>query len=58
MILAGQPYDSKYVSEGTIEIHIRVIVIAEGFATIATALQQVPPVEQGWRLMFNFQEQL
>jgi hypothetical protein len=38
---AGQPYDAKYVSEGTIEIPIRVIVIAERFATIATVLEVI-----------------
>jgi hypothetical protein len=53
VILAGQPYDAKCVSERTTEIHDRVIVIAEGFATIATALQRLPPVEQGWRPMLK-----
>jgi hypothetical protein len=33
-----QPDDGKDVSEGAIGIHVRVIVNAEGFVTIATAL--------------------
>jgi hypothetical protein len=33
-----QPYDGKDVSEGAIGIHVRVIVIEDGFVTIATAL--------------------
>ena len=37
----GQPYDAKYVSEGAIEIHIRVIVFTGGFATIATVLEVI-----------------
>jgi hypothetical protein len=36
---AGQPHDLKYVSEGAIEIHIRVIVFTVGFATITTVLE-------------------
>jgi hypothetical protein len=38
---AWQPYDAKYVSEGAIEIHIRVIVFTGGFATIATVLEVI-----------------
>ena len=34
----GQPDGAKYVSDGAIEIHVWVIVNADGFATIATAL--------------------
>jgi hypothetical protein len=33
-----QPDDAKDVSEGVIGIHVRVIVNADGFVTIATAL--------------------
>ena len=36
--LAGQPNVGKDVSDRVIEIHVRVIVIADGFVTIATAL--------------------
>jgi hypothetical protein len=40
VITAGQPDDAKGVSEGAIEIHVRVIVNADGFVTIATALMR------------------
>jgi hypothetical protein len=40
-LLAGQPDDTKYVSEGATEIYVRVIEIAARFATIATALARV-----------------
>ena len=36
--MVRQPDDGKDVSEGAIGIHVRVIVNAEGFVTIATAL--------------------
>jgi hypothetical protein len=53
VILAGQPDDAKCVSERATEIHDRVIVNADGFATIATAWQRLPPVELGWRPMLK-----
>jgi hypothetical protein len=36
--LAGQPNVWKDVSDRAIEVHVRVIVNADGFVTIATAL--------------------
>jgi hypothetical protein len=49
----GQPDDANYVSEGITEIHIRVIVIVDGFATIASALEALPSVEGAWRAILN-----
>jgi hypothetical protein len=53
-----QPHDANYVSEETTEIHIRVIVIVDGFATIATALEALPSVERSWWAILNFEEWL
>jgi hypothetical protein len=56
--LPRQPDDANYVSERAIEIHIRVIVFADGFATIATALQLFTASRTGLAAMLNLRSGL
>jgi hypothetical protein len=55
---SGQPYDGKGVSERVIGIHVRVIVNAGGFVTIATALQSFFARMRGWRRNVELEERL
>jgi hypothetical protein len=51
--LAGQPQNGKDVSERVIGLHVRVIVNADGFVTIATALPIMLPARLAGKVEFE-----
>jgi hypothetical protein len=55
---SGQLNGGKDVSQRVIGIHVRVIVNAGGFVTIATALQSFFARMRGWQLNVGLEEQL